>query len=1007
LAIATEEESAMTRQRRRRRITPSVFGVLVALLLGWAVPAANAAPTGPVPAVASPGSAPVPGQTHTVSYDRYSFLLDGQRVWIWSAEFHYYRLPSPDLWRDQLEKLKATGFNAVSLYISWAYHSPAPGVFDFTGVRDLDRLLDIAADAGLYVLARPGPYLNAELDSGGYPAWLSTVAGRARSNADSYQAAWEQWFDAVNPIIARHQFTNGTGSVILYQIENEYDGSDAAYMEELKAAVRGDGITVPLFHNDKGRNLRWSAGPGAPDVYATDTYPAAFDCNRTAFPALADYRFLRDGTSFTPPRPGVGDRPFFFAEFQGGAFDPWAGPGYDRCRQLTGPTFERMFYANNIENQFTAQNFYMTYGGTNWGWQADPNVVYTSYDYGAAFTEPRRLTEKVPVLKQLGYLVQTVTDLRKADDVGQQDGPNPAIRVWVKQNPDTGARFYFVRHAGNGTAGTDDSTAFTVDVPDGSYTVPQQAGTALRVNGRDFKILVAGYNLERQRLVYSTSEIYTHANAGDTDVALLHGRRGEAGETVLRYASQPRVDVLAGTVTSTWDAGRGDLRLNYLHDGLARVRISGGGRPPMLLLLADDDTAATFWRVDTERGPVLVRGPYLVRTGRWLGPVLALTGDTTERGDLEVFDPRALAVAWNGRVPRATRTAAGSVLSTVEGPAPVTLPALTNWQYSPEAPEAQPGFDDADWMPANHTTTTNPTRPATLPVLYTDDYGFHYGDVWYRGHVTATGTETGISLTAGTGRAGAWQVWLNGTQLGTVRTGTASGNQNSSQAFTFPPGLLRPGADNVISVLVRNMGHNEDGGSNDAQKAPRGLLAATLAGSDAPVGWRIQGARGGQQLADPVRGPQNNGGLFGERAGWSLPGYPDQGWSTVSLPHQETAPGLAWYRTTVPLNLPAGQDVPVGLRFTDDPGRHYRVLIFVNGWNLGQYVNDVGPQHVFVLPQGILRHRGTNTIALAVWSDDATTGGLGQVTLEPLGNATTSIQVTDEPSPAWQPTTGS
>jgi beta-galactosidase len=115
--------------------------------------------------------------------------------------------------------------------------------------------------------------------------------------------------------------------VILYQIENEYDGSDAAYMEELKAAARRDGITVPLFHNDKGRNLRWSAGPGAPEIYATDTYPAGFDCNRTSFPGLTDYRFLRDGTSFDPPRPGVGNRPFFFGEFQGGAFDPGAVRG--------------------------------------------------------------------------------------------------------------------------------------------------------------------------------------------------------------------------------------------------------------------------------------------------------------------------------------------------------------------------------------------------------------------------------------------------------------------------------------------------------------------------------------------------------------------------------------------------------------------------------------------------------------------------------------------------------
>ena len=725
--------------------------------------------------------------THTVSYDRYSFSLDGQRVWLWSAEFHYFRLPNPDLWRDQLEKLKAAGFNTVSLYFSWAYHSPAPGVFDFSGVRDLDRLLDIAQEVGLYVIARPGPYVNAELDSGGFPAWLTTQAGRARTNADDYQAAWEQWFSAVNRIIARHQFTDGRGPVILYQIENEYDGSDAVYMEELKAAARRDGITVPLFHNDKGRNLLWSAGPGAPEIYATDTYPAGFDCNRTSFPGLTDYRFLRDGTSFNPPRPGVGNRPFFFAEFQGGAFDPWGGPGYDRCRALTGPAFERMFYANNIENQFTAQNLYMTYGGTNWGWQADPNVVYTSYDYGAAFNEQRQLTEKVPVLKQLGSMVATVRDLLKADDLGEVASSNPAIRVWAKENPDTGSRFYFVRHAGNGTAATDDTTTFSVSVPDGTYTA------SVRVNGRDFKILPAGYDLERQRLVYSTSEIYTHMRAGSSDVALLHGRRGESGETVLRYRSRPHVKVLAGDVSVAWDGARGDLRLSYVHDGLARVSISGGGRPRLTLLLADSDTASTFWRVSTARGPVLVRGAYLVRSASWHGSALALKGDTESAGEVEVFDARARSVSWNDRPLHARRTASGSLLGSVGGPRPVQLPALSAWRYSAEAPEAQPGFDDSGWTVADKTTTNNPTKPATLPVLYTDDYGFHYGDVWYRGHFTATGAETALALTAGTGRAGAWQVWVNGTHLGTVRTGTASGNQNSSATLALPAGLLSAG----------------------------------------------------------------------------------------------------------------------------------------------------------------------------------------------------------------------
>lgn len=170
---------------------------------------------------------------------------------MWGAELHYWRLPSRDLWRDMLEKLKAGGFNTVSIYCDWAYHSPRPGVYDFTGgTRDVERLLDVTEDAGLYVIARPGPYINAETDSGGFPGWVDTLAGRSRSSAADFQAASDEWLHHIDPIIARHQITDGGGNVILYQVENEYgSNTDAAYMTHTKQVVRDDGITVPFTHN--------------------------------------------------------------------------------------------------------------------------------------------------------------------------------------------------------------------------------------------------------------------------------------------------------------------------------------------------------------------------------------------------------------------------------------------------------------------------------------------------------------------------------------------------------------------------------------------------------------------------------------------------------------------------------------------------------------------------------------------------------------------------------------
>jgi beta-galactosidase GanA len=278
-----------------------------------------------------------------------------------------------------------------------------------------------------------------------------------------------------------------------------------------------------------------------------------------------------------------------------------------------------------------------------------------------------------------------------------------------------------------------------------------------------------------------------------------------------------------------------------------------------------------------------------------------------------------------------------------------------------------------------------------LPVLYAGDYGIEYGHVWYRGAFTPTGAETAVSLNAITGKNGIYQVWLNGRYLGVANGGTQTDsdppvNPDPGRGeFPIPAGLLTPGSPAVISVLVENMGHNDDWIADDNRfKQPRGLVGASVTGSTAPIAWRIQGSRA---LTDPVRGPLNNGGLFGERAGWYLPDASDRSWQRLRSPADGTlTPGISWYRDTFRLDLPRDQDVSVGLRFGGDTARPYRVLIFLNGWNVGKYVNNVGPQRDFVLPAGLLRETGDNTLALAVIATDAAPGGPGPVSLVALGN---------------------
>uniref|UniRef100_A0A8C7EWW3 Galactosidase beta 1 like n=1 Tax=Neovison vison TaxID=452646 RepID=A0A8C7EWW3_NEOVI len=99
------------------------------------------------------------------------FLLDGAPFRYVSGSLHYFRVPRV-LWADRLFKMRMSGLNAVQFYVPWNYHEPQPGVYNFNGSRDLFAFLNEASLANLLVILRPGPYICAEWDMGGLPAWL-------------------------------------------------------------------------------------------------------------------------------------------------------------------------------------------------------------------------------------------------------------------------------------------------------------------------------------------------------------------------------------------------------------------------------------------------------------------------------------------------------------------------------------------------------------------------------------------------------------------------------------------------------------------------------------------------------------------------------------------------------------------------------------------------------------------------------------------------------------------
>lgn len=420
------------------------------------------------------------GKPHKVTFDKNSFMVDGQRLNVWSGEIHYWRAPDVNSWRDLFQKMRANGYNAVSLYFFWGLHqSKEGGPFDFSKgtIKDLDLLLTMAQEEGLYVIARPGPYVNAEISMGGLPAWMTNYSGGLRTTDPKVLAASKAWLHAFNQIAAKHLVTKGGGSVLLYQVENELLSDNAArgaFLKSLVGQVKADGIDVPLFHNDYGLGGRFkNTSLYGTDFYAYDKYPVGFNCS------AGRNRIDDSEATFRSYAP---NSPHFITESQGGAFTPW-GASYNAsdCYTYTDEGFTRQWGVHNIGNGVTAFNYYMAYGGTNWGWTGAPASGFTSYDYGAGITEDRTLTPKASVQKETGYYTKAVPELSSMNPVQApsavvESGSN--VKIYARQAEagqgsvtGNGVRTYAMRLANsNDTTETTFTTALSLGKPRGATT---------------------------------------------------------------------------------------------------------------------------------------------------------------------------------------------------------------------------------------------------------------------------------------------------------------------------------------------------------------------------------------------------------------------------------------------------------------------------------------------------------------------------------------------------------
>ncbi|XHG07467.1 hypothetical protein AWENTII_010610 [Aspergillus wentii] len=652
-----------------------------------------------------------------VQWDHYSFQIHGQRIFVFSGEFHYWRIPVPGLWRDILEKIKAAGFTAFAFYSSWAYHAPNNHTVDFsTGARDITPIFELAKELGLYIIVRPGPYVNAEANAGGFPLWLTTGEyGTLRNDDERYTAAWKPYFTKMSQITSKYQITDGENT-LFYQIENEYgdqwigDPSDRvpnntaiAYMELLEASARENGINVPLTANDPNMNSKswgkdWSNAGGNVDAPGLDSYPSCWTCDISQCTSTngeyVPYKVMQYYDYFQEVQPTT---PSFMPEFQGGSYNPWAGPE-GGCSENTGADFANLFYRWNIGQHVTAMSLYMLYGGTNWGSLAAP-VTASSYDYSAPISEDRSIGAKYYETKLLALFTRCARDLTMTELIGNgtQYTDNIAVEAYELRNPQTNAGFYVTIHS-NSSSGTNEAFQLQVNTSVGGLTVPSHGGT-IRLNGHQSKIIVTDFTFGSKTLLYSTAEVLTYAVLDDKPTLVLWVPTGESGEFSIKGVKSGSVSNCQGCSGMGFYQENGGLTVRFTQSsGMSILQLDD-----VRVVLLDRTSAYNFWAPALTNDPfvpetesVLIQGPYLVRGAKITESTLAVTGDSVDATSIEVFAPQTLdTITWNGKEVKTTRTEYGSLRASLAAPPSIKLPSLTSWKTKDSLPERLPSYDDS------------------------------------------------------------------------------------------------------------------------------------------------------------------------------------------------------------------------------------------------------------------------------------------------------------------------
>ena len=467
-------------------------------------------------------------------YDARCFTFNGVDTLVMSGAFHYPRCPK-ELWRDRLLKFKMAGFNTIETYVFWNYHEPQEGKAD---LAEFEEFVKLVHEMGLMMIVRPGPYVCAEWERGGFPSWIAAKRFPLRTADPQSLRTSQHWFSAVLPVIMKYQLMLG-GPIIMVQVENEYDygpkipdADKRAYVDALAQMVWNAGITAPVITCWTAQ-ARENNYPDMAKIMDTCNFYPRWKIVSELTPALEKLRREEPAS------------PLMVTELQGGWFSEFGGTLSEKQDGIDAVQIN-MLTQTALELGVTSFSYYMGHGGTNFDWAA--KNLTTTYDYAAPIREPGGLGEKYYTVRGIGQSLRAFGSvLTRAVALPNIQSSNESVSVTERSNGPSGV--LFVRE--NANAPQRFKMTFTdPHSPSKRFIFAPRQGE-LELAPREMKMLPVQIPMSGGRLCYTTGELLTHGVNLDREFMILYDLPGRVLEMGLATQNEPTT--AGDTLYRYWD----------------------------------------------------------------------------------------------------------------------------------------------------------------------------------------------------------------------------------------------------------------------------------------------------------------------------------------------------------------------------------------------------------------------------------------------------------------------